>query len=162
MLTIESSMYVPRMRATRVIDFFLNPSDDLYRRWWPGVHLALHPLNRSVGVGQVVHMDELVGGRRIKCDCVVTEVESGGITWRLRRLVWLPCRFTLRIIDDEGGATITHTIRAGFNGRLTRLADPLLRLYFSPRFERMMDAHFRTEFAALPRILEREDEALSA
>jgi YesN/AraC family two-component response regulator len=43
---------------------------------------------------------------------------------------------------------------AGFDGALGRALDPLLRLYFSERFEQMMDEHFRTEFMALPALLD--------
>ena len=148
-------MHVPGMRAERVIDFFLHPSDDLYQRWWPGTHLFMHPLNEQVGPGQVVYMDEFVGTRRLRFACVVTALTQDSITWRFQRLVPLPCWLALRIIDDERGATITHTIRAGFRSRFGRLVDPLLRLYFSPGFERMMDEHFRTEFSVLPQVLER-------
>jgi len=161
MVTIESSMYVPRMRAARVIDFFLHPRDDLYQSWWPGTHFSMHSVNDSVGIGQVVYMDELVGDRRIRSSCVVTDLGPERITWQFRRLVRLPCWLAICIVDDGGGATITHTIRAGYRGRLSRLLDPLLRLYFSARFERMMDEHFRTEFSVLPQILEQVDAATS-
>lgn len=161
MITIKSTMYVPRMRAARVIDFFLHPSDDLYRRWWPGTHFSMHKLNDSTGLRQVVYMDELVGDRRVRSACVVTELGPGYITWQFRRLVSLPCWLAIRIVDDEAGAAITHTISAGYRGSFGRLLDPILRLYFSPGFERMMDEHFRTEFSSLPELLEREDAAAS-
>lgn len=149
-------MHVPGMRAERVIDFFLHPDDDLYQRWWPGVHLSMHAVNDLTGPGQVVYMDELVGTRRLRFTCVVTDVSPTTITWRFRWLVPLPARLALRIEDDETGATITHTIGAGFRSAVGRLLDPLLRAYFSSDFERMMDEHFRTEFSALPALLARE------
>ena len=156
MVVVESSMHVAGMRAARVIHFFLHPADDVYQRWWPGTHLSMHPLNDESGVGQVVYMDELVGSRRLRYACIVTDLGPTQITWQFRRLVRLPCWLGLRIVDDEAGATITHTIRAGYAGALGRLLDPLLRLYFSSGFERMMDEHFKTEFSMLPQILEHE------
>ncbi len=101
MITIESSMYVPGMRAARVIEFMLHPADDRYRTWWPGTHLAMHALN-----------------------------------------------------DTDGGANITHTIRAGYSGPVGRILDPLLRVYFSARFAKMMHEHFAVEFSALPGIVD--------
>jgi hypothetical protein len=154
MVVIESSAHVADMKANRVIHFFLHATDDAYRRWWPGTHLAMHPLNGEPGVGQVVWMDEWVGSRRLRFVCAVTDLGPGHITWQFRRLVRLPCWLDLRIVDDEAGATVTHTIRAGYAGALGRLLDPLLRLYFTPGFERMMEAHFRTEFSTLPMYLE--------
>lgn len=146
-------MYVPGMRASEVLGFFVEPNDDLYQAWWPGTHFSMHPVNDQDGIGQSVYMDEMVGTRRLRFTCVVTRLEADRITWQFRRLVNLPCWLDLRIEDDDGGATITHTISAGSSTRVGRLLDPLLRLYFSPSFERMMDAHFRTEFSALPALL---------
>jgi hypothetical protein len=154
-------MYVPGMRAEPVVDFFLHPTDELYQHWWPGVHFLMHPLNEAVGIGQLVHMDELVGTRRLRFTCIVASLAPGAITWQFRKLVRLPCWLDLRIVDDEDGATITHTIRAGYGSALGRLLDPFLRLYLSPGFERMMDEHFRMEFSTLPRALERKQEPLS-
>ncbi|MDA3936652.1 MAG: hypothetical protein PF636_07300 [Actinomycetota bacterium] len=153
MLTIESSMHVPQMRAAQVIDFFLHPRDDLYQRWWPGVHFGMHPLNETIGIGQAVYMDELVGRRRLRFSCLVTDLSSDSITWQFRRLVRLPCWLVLAIADDEDGATITHSIRAGYRSGIGRLLDPFLRVYFSPTFEQAMEEHFRTEFSTLPQVL---------
>jgi hypothetical protein len=44
--------------------------------------------------------------------------------------------------------TIVHTIRAGI-ARIGRLLDPILRIYFSPRFEQVMDEHVKAEFPKL-------------
>ncbi|MHB9003946.1 MAG: hypothetical protein ACYC6C_07755 [Coriobacteriia bacterium] len=154
MLVTESSMHVAGMSADSVVDFFLHPSDELYQAWWPGVHFSMHALNDQVGVGQVVYMDEMVGTRRLRFTCIVTDLSADRITWQFRRLVRLPCWLSLRIIDDALGATITHTISAGYSGPAGRFLDPLLRLHFSSRFERMMDEHFRAEFSALPQVIE--------
>lgn len=48
-------MYVPGMRAARVIEFMLHPADDRYRAWWPGTHLAMHTLNDTFGVANMAH-----------------------------------------------------------------------------------------------------------
>ncbi|MHB8050869.1 MAG: hypothetical protein ACYDHQ_06585 [Coriobacteriia bacterium] len=149
-------MHVAGMSAAAVIHFFLHPTDDLYQHWWPGTHHSLHPLNGEIGVGQVVYMDELVASRRLRFAGIVTDLGPDRITWQFHGLVTLPCWLSLRIVDDEAGATITHTIRAGYRGALGRLLDPLLRLYLSPGFACMMEEHFKTEFAILPQVLERE------
>lgn len=154
MVTIESSMYVPRMRSRSVIEFMLNATDERYRAWWPGTHFAMHAFNGAPGVGQVVYMDELVGDRRIRMRGVVTDAGPNRITWQLKRLVRLPCWLRIVVDDDINGATITHTIRAGYRHPMGRLLDPLFRLYFSDRFARMMEEHFTIEFSRLPDVLE--------
>jgi len=156
MVTVESSLHVAGLKAAPVIDFFLHPSDDVYQRWWPGTHFEFHPLNDVIGVGQIVYMDEMVGDRRLRYSWVVTDVGPDRIAWQFRRLVRLPCWLQLRIAEDDDGATVTHIIRGGWPGGIGRLIDPLLRVYFSSRFDVMMDEHFRTEFSALPQVLESE------
>lgn len=153
MVTIESSAHVSGMRAETVMDFLTHPSDDVYRRWWPGVHLALHPVNDKAGPGQAIFMDEFVGSWRLRFTCVVTARERNAITLRFRRVVALPAWLSLEVVDDEHGATVKHTISAGFRSRVGRLLDPLLRLYLSPRFERAMHEHFVKEFSVLPQVL---------
>lgn len=162
MVTIESSMHVPRMRADSVVAFMSNPTDELYREWWPGTHLSMHPLNDVSGVGQCVYMDEFVGDRRLRMQCVITEVGPGKLVWQFKLGFRLPCWLTLVIEDDDAGATITHTISAGYRRLPGLLLDPLFRLYFSARFATMMDEHFTTEFSALPDILERHSSDASA
>lgn len=162
MFAIESSMYVPGMRASRVIDFMLHPTDNLYQDWWPGTHFSMHALNDCSGIGQVVYMDELVGDRRIRMRCVVTDLGPDRIAWQFIYIVRLPCSLVIKIDDDDEGATITHTIRVGYSGRLGRLLDPLFRAYFSKRFAQMMSEHFAAEFTALPGVLERHRSRSSA
>jgi len=100
-------------------------------------------------------MDELVGDRRIRMRCVVTDLGPDRIAWQFMYIVKLPCWLVIKIDDDDGGARITHTIRVGYSGLLGRLLDPLFRVYFSARFAHMMNEHFTIEFAALPSVLER-------
>jgi hypothetical protein len=46
------------------------------------------------------------------------------LTWQLKKGVHLPVWLSLDLADDDAGVTITHTIRAGFNG-LGRFLDPV-------------------------------------
>ena len=154
MITMESSMHVPRMRSSAVIHFMLTVTDEQYHAWWPGTHFRMHSLNNKTGVGQLICMDEMIGDRHLQMKCIVTELERNKITWQFVRLARLPCWLTLLIQDDHSGATITHTIRAGYAGLPGRLLDPLLRLYFSQKFARMMSEHFSFEFTQLPELIE--------
>jgi hypothetical protein len=155
MVVLESSMHVPGMQADAVLHFFLHPTDAVYRRWWPGTHFRMHPLNDTVGVGQIVYMDEMIGDRRLRLSCEVVFLGPERITWQFRRIVTLPAWLDLRVAEAPGGAIVTHTIRAGYRG-LGVLLDPLFRLYFSRRFAQMMHDHFTAEFSTLPAVLERE------
>ena len=68
--------------------------------------------------------------------------------WRFRKVVTLPARLSLEFTPLQDGVSVRHTITAGWPG-VGRLLDPLLRLYFSPRFTADLDAHVRTEFPLL-------------
>ncbi len=120
-----------------------------YQRWWPGVHLELHNVRHHPGgVGNVVHMDEWVGKRRVKMNCVVTEAEPGArLVWQMSKFVRLPARLVLEFQDDGNGVMIIHTIRAGF--QRFGILDALLRMYFSDEFASAMDEHARVEFPKL-------------
>jgi hypothetical protein len=158
MITIKSRLFVGGLMGAEVFDFLMNATDEDYRRWWPGTHLRLHALERHEGhVGDVFYMDEYIGKRRVRMKGVVLEAERARrIVWQLEwRRVPLPVRLTLELADRDGGVALRHTIRAGFGGP-GRVLDPLLRIYFSPRFARDMDKHVRTEFPMLRDLLTRE------
>lgn len=151
MLTIESRVEVAGLRGAEVTDFLLNPTDAGYRAWWPGVHRQFHRVapGGADHVGDVVVMDEIVGTRRVRMSAVVEKVDPGRrIVWRLAKGVRLPVWLTLALDDQVDGVRIRHTITAGWSGA-GRLLDPLLRLYFSPRFAVAMDCHVRAEFPRL-------------
>ena len=42
MLTLRSDVLVPGVTGRQITDFLLAPTDDRYRRWWPGTHLRFH------------------------------------------------------------------------------------------------------------------------
>jgi hypothetical protein len=163
MVILQSVVSVPGLRAGQVVEFLLQCSDADYQRWWPGTHLHFHTLERRPrDLGNLVHMDEWVGNRRVKLNGVVTEAIPGRkIVWQLKALVRQPVRLELEVDDEPAGARITHTIRAGFGG-LGKVFDPLFRLYFSGRFRRAMDEHVRTEFNRLVQVFAGEPRAARA
>lgn len=151
MLTLESRVEVPGLRAREVTDFLLSPTDAAYQAWWPGVHRRFHRVAPGGvdHVGEHVLMDELVGSRRVRMSGVVEEADPGRrIVWRLVKGLRLPVRLTLELDDLGAAVSVRHTITAGWRGP-GRLLDPLLRLYFSPRFTAAMDSHVRSEFTRL-------------
>ena len=83
---------------------------------------------------------------------LVRVAEPTKIVWQLKNGIPLPVWLTLELVDDAAGVTITHTIRAGFDG-LGQLFDPLFRLYFSNEFEYALDEHVKTEFPMLRDLL---------
>jgi len=154
MITLQSKTRVSGVRGQQILDFLLNCTDSDYRRWWPGTHLHLRTLERHPGdVGNVVYMDELVGGRHLKLTGVVTElVPAKKLVWQMRASFRLPIWLVLELHDEPPSVTITHTIRAGFTG-WGRLVDPVFRLYLSKSFARAMDDHVKTEFPRLGELL---------
>ena len=160
MFTLQTRLRVDGLSAEEVFDFLTHPSDDTYRAWWPGTHLQLHPTKgRGDRPGDVIHMDEYVGERRLRMGAIVREAVPGRrLVWQMRKVLPLPARLVLDFTDDGGAVGITHTIEAGFAGP-ARILDPLVRLYFSGRFEAAMDEHARTEF---PMLRDRREEIRAA
>jgi hypothetical protein len=154
MIELVSRVEVGGVTAGDLARFLLNPSDEAYQRWWPGVHLAFHVVRQRPGhLGETVAMDERIGRRRLRMKAVVEEVVPGRrITWRGMMGVRLPVRIVLDLEQTPVGVRIIHAIRAGGRGAW-RLLDPLFRLYLSAGFARDMDAHAREEFPRLARML---------
>jgi hypothetical protein len=150
MLTLRTELRVDGITGSEIFDFLADPNDHAYQQWWPGTHLELHPLEGTGNhAGDVIYMDEYVGKRRVRMKAIVAEATPGRkLVWQFLKVVKLPARLVLEFEDDEGGAAITHTIEAGFDGAGS-LLDPLMRLYFSTRFAAAMDDHARTEFPLL-------------
>ncbi len=150
MLAIASEVDVPGLTGRQVTDFMLACNDEQYQAWWPGTHLQLHPVGQSPGtVGDLVVMDEFIGRRRLRLQGVVEAAEPGRrIVWRFRKIIPLPARLSLVLSPAQGGVMIRHTVTAGWPG-IGRVLDPLLRLYFTPRFTADLDAHVHTEFPLL-------------
>jgi hypothetical protein len=147
-LVIESSVTVPGLTASEVTSFLLDCSDAVYQKWWPGVHLQLHPLTSGGAdhVGDTVFMDEFVGSRRLRMTAVVVHAEPGRkISWQMKKGVRLPAWLTIEVVDGADGVVITHAITAGWGG-VGRVLDPLLGLYLSSDFAAAMDKHVHTEF----------------
>lgn len=135
MLVIESRVDVAGLTCRDITDFMVACTDEQYQNWWPGTHLQFHVLSRSTGgVGDVVVMDEFIGRRRLRLREIVETVEPGRrLVWRFRKVLRLPARLALEFTPISAGVSVRHTITAGWPG-MGRLLDPLLRLYFSPRF----------------------------
>jgi hypothetical protein len=163
MLTLQTRLRVDGISASEIFEFLANPTDESYRRWWPGTHLQLHLLERHAGhVRDVVYMDEYVGRRRLRMRGIVIEAEPGRrLVWQLKKVIRLPARIELELREYEGGVGVTHTTRAGFRGP-GRVVDPLFRIYFSERFVQDLDEHVKTEFPLLRDLLARRRERTQA
>ena len=153
MFRLRTTVRVNGLHGHQIYDFFMEPTDRMYQRWWPGTHLAFHRLSGEGEVGRRLLMDEYVGRRRVRMTAVVTEAERGRrIVWQLEKVVRLPVWVRFDLADDPQGLIVTHTIDAGFGG-LARVFDGLLRLVFDARFEHDMDEHVRIEFPRLQSLL---------
>lgn len=156
MIVIRTRTHVARLTGEEITAFLLHPSDREYRSWWEGTHLELHPVKGSgQRIGDIVYMHEFVGRRRIRLAGVLVECIPGRrVTWQFKKLVKLPAWLSLELEDDDRGVTITHSIRAGFEGT-GRILDPIFRIYLSEKFARAMDDHVRAEFPKLETLLHR-------
>ena len=79
---------------------------------------------------------------------VLEALPARRIVWQLEKGIRLPAWLRLELKDEGAGVSIAHTIQAGFAG-IGRLLDPILRIYFSPEFERAMDEHVKAGFPRL-------------
>ena len=154
MITIQSTIHVARIGGMEIFNFFINPSDREYQRWWPGTHLEFHNLRQSPrNIDNVIYMDEYIGKRRVKMTALVIEAKPGKkITWQFKKIIRLPVWMCLELEDDSGGVAITHTMRAGFEG-VGHILDFILRVYLSDAFAKAMDEHAKTEFPKLGELL---------
>jgi hypothetical protein len=157
MITLRTRVRVDGVRGRDITDFLLAPSDAAYQRWWPGVHLLFHHHRAVPGhVGSVVYIDERIGDRRVTMEARVVEAVPGQrVVWQMSWGVALPAWLALDLEDDGAGVTVTHTLRAGFEG-IGGVIDPALRLYFSRRFRAALDEHVRIEFRRLGELLRAE------
>ena len=105
-------------------------------------------------IGNLVFFDELIGKRRLCFYAVVSQVwPSRCLVWQMKWHVMLPAWLSLEFQETAEGLQITHTLSAGFS-RIGCFLDPLIRLFLSPRFERDLAAHARTEFKKLADLLQ--------
>ena len=154
MLTINTVVDVKGITSRLIHDFMLTCTDDAYQTWWPQTHLAFHTKQRFPGnLGNVVFFDEYIGKRRLKFEGIVVKAaQDEAIAWQMKKIVKLPAWLSLELKNTDDGVEITHTIKAGYSG-IGALLDPILRLYFTPRFVKDMEDHVHFEFTELAAIL---------
>jgi hypothetical protein len=104
-------------------------------------------------VGNLVYFDEYVGGYRLRFKAVVTEIISGKkLVWQMKKIVKLPAWLALDFEDNKDSVNIVHTLSIGFGG-VGRFLDPILRVYFSAKFQRELESHAQVEFHKLADML---------
>lgn len=153
MITLRTRLHVEDGCAREILGVLVDPDDATYRSWWPGTHLAFHVVRRGRGpdhLGDVVHLDERVGRRRLRMTAVVEEFVPGDrVTWRMR--CWsvpLPVRVRIATHPDSRGLAVCHTLTIGWPGWRRHL-DPVWRRALPSTFDRDLDRHVRTEIALL-------------
>jgi hypothetical protein len=154
MIIMETGINVEGISGRDVYHFMINCTDDDYRKWWNGTHLAFHTTRRfPKDLGNQVYFDGLVGKRRLKFEGVVAEIIPGKkIIWQMKKVVKVPAWLAITLDDREGCVNITHSMSIGFRA-MGRILDPLLRIYFSNEFERDLREHAHTEFRLLAKML---------
>jgi hypothetical protein len=150
MIVFKTKVDVKGVSGQEVTEFMLNCTDADYQRWWPGTHLVFHTRKRTANnIGNLVYFDEYVGKHRLKFDGVVTDIIPGKrIIWQVKKGVPLPGWLAMEIENGPEGAMITHSVLVGY-GRMGRMLDPFLRLYFNDEYERTLNEHAQTEFPML-------------
>lgn len=154
MITMKTVVEARGISGKTISDFMLNCTNEDYRNWWAGTHLAFHTTKRFPSDhGNLVYFEEYVGRRRLKfAGVVVKSIPGKEIVWQMKKLIKLPVWLFLQFEDNDEGVAITHMIKAGFAG-IGRLFDPFLRLYCTRRFEKDLEEHAHIEFNKLARIL---------
>lgn len=155
MLIHTTQVIVKNLSAKDIFDFLINPSDDRYHAWWPGVHLQYHNKRTVPGnVGNLVYMDEYIGKWRARfIGEVIRADKNQRITWQMIKGIKLPAWLDLQLKDTTKGVQIDHIITMGFPGVMGKISDPLLGLYFNDRKKQYMTEHAHEEFNRLARLL---------
>jgi hypothetical protein len=96
----------------------------------------------------------MIGPKRVKVKYELVELQPGRkLVWQLRRpLFRLPVKLIFSLQDDGTGVQVEHSIEVGYLASGAFL-DPLLRLFFPPRFAADKDEHVRTELPKLRDLL---------
>jgi hypothetical protein len=154
MVVLQTRVSVEGITGKHVTDFFINCTDSDYQRWWEGIHLEFHTINRTTdGIGSLVYFDEYVGKHRLKFKGRITEYAAvKRIEYRLEKGLSLPAWLVLEFQDRPGGVDIVHTVKAGYQG-VGRILDPLIRLHLSDAFEKALNEHAQAEFSRLGDLL---------
>ena len=95
-------------------------------------------------VGRALQAESYRRGRRL--------LPGKKIVWQFKKGIRLPVWLSLTLEDDAAGVSVTHTVRAGFDG-LGRILDPIFRVYFSAAFTAALDEHVKVEFPKLRELL---------
>lgn len=154
MITHRTCVDVPGALPRTLYELMIHPTDEAYRRWWPGTHFAFHVRRRdrwTSPIGDLVRMDERVGWRRLRFDAVVRVAEPARrIVWHLRMGgVPVPAWLDITLRETPSGTRVEHELRLGWTGTPGLLTDPLIRLYFTPSFADALTVHATTEFPLL-------------
>ena len=155
MIIHKTRVIVKNLNAKDVFDFLINPSDDNYQSWWPGVHLLFHNRRTVPGnIGNLVYMDEHIGKWRVRfVGRVLRADENRRIIWQMTKGINLPARLDLQLHDTIKGVRIDHIVMLGFHGLLGKISDPLLSLYFTNRKKHYLTEHVHEEFNRLAQLL---------
>jgi hypothetical protein len=150
MVTLQTRVYARGITGQQVAHFFIDCTDEDYQRWWEGVHLQFHTVTRTAdNIGNLVYFDEYVGKHRLKFRGRITRYEPGKlIEYRMMKGLPLPVWLLLEFEDEPEGVHITHSVKAGYEGR-GKIFDPLIRLNLSGAFEKALNEHVGTEFSRL-------------
>ena len=155
MFSLVTRTHVAGLSGLEITDFLATCDDEAFRRWWPGTHFHLHTVKGAPGtLGSIIFMDEMIGRKRVNVKCELVELVPGRkLVWQLRRpLFRLPVKLIFSLQDDGAGVQVEHSIEVGYAASGAFL-DPLLRLFFSPRFAADKDEHVRTELPKLRDLL---------
>ncbi len=154
MIILKTEINVNNTTGKAISEYFLNCTDEKYQKWWEGTHLSFHTLERHPNdLGNLVIFDEYVGRRRLKFTGKIIEIIPGKkLVWQMKKVISLPGWLTLEFDDTDVGVKITHTLAVGLEG-IGRVFDPLLKNYFSKKFEKEMEHHAQIEFQKLAKIL---------
>ncbi|RPI75312.1 MAG: hypothetical protein EHM45_15290 [Desulfobacteraceae bacterium] len=116
MITMRAKIRISRLSGEKIYHFMLHPTNEAYRQWWPGTHLAFHTIKRFPdNLGNLVFFDEYVGKRRLTFKGVVKEAIPGKrIVWQVKKIWTMPARVSLDFKDFDKGVEITHTLSVAF------------------------------------------------
>jgi len=144
-------------KAEAFFGFMINPTPEVYAKWLPEEHYEFHLIKKGKDepVGNLFYFDQNIGKKfRMKfCATIVVAEQPEKIVFQMRKFgINLPGFLELEFEDTQGGLALTERIRIGFRG-VGRVFDPFIRIIYSERFFKEMDAHHEREWVSLAECL---------
>jgi hypothetical protein len=153
MITLTAKIEIEGKTPEQIYKWLIDLDNEKYRKWHPD-HREWRIIRQTPDIiGSVVYFDERFNHFRLKLTGKLIELKPDEyLLFKLKSPV--PAHLSLTIKATRKGTSVTHEVRAGYDGGFGKITDWFLRkLYLPKEFEEALAKHAREEFKNLERLL---------